>query len=80
MGYLPTAAGRWSGATLRRCTGMRYTDLDPLLAELAREGRIRIDPRYSKLEIASQNSRRSRPPELSYYPLLRLRKSHWLLL
>jgi predicted Rossmann fold nucleotide-binding protein DprA/Smf involved in DNA uptake len=26
---------------LKECTGMRYTDLDPILAELAREGRIK---------------------------------------
>jgi hypothetical protein len=30
---------------LRRCAGMRYADLDPILSELAREGRIRIDVR-----------------------------------
>jgi hypothetical protein len=28
---------------LRRCVGVRYSVLDPLLAELAREGRIRIE-------------------------------------
>jgi len=27
---------------LRRCSGMRYALLNPTLAELAREGRIRI--------------------------------------
>jgi hypothetical protein len=27
---------------LRRCIGMKLADLDPLLAELAREGKIRI--------------------------------------
>jgi hypothetical protein len=26
---------------LKECMGMRYTDLDPILAELAREGRIK---------------------------------------
>jgi hypothetical protein len=25
---------------LRRCTGMRYADLDPVLEEIVREGRI----------------------------------------
>jgi len=27
---------------LRRCAGMRLADLEPILGELAREGRIRI--------------------------------------
>jgi hypothetical protein len=27
---------------LRKCAWMRYTDLDPILEELAGEGRIRI--------------------------------------
>jgi hypothetical protein len=27
---------------LRRCTGMRYADMDPILAELAGEGKVRI--------------------------------------
>jgi hypothetical protein len=27
---------------LRRCAGMRYADLDPILSELVRECRIRI--------------------------------------
>jgi len=27
---------------LRRCAGMKYVQLDPLLKELAREGKIRI--------------------------------------
>jgi hypothetical protein len=27
---------------LRRCTGMRLVDLDTILAELARDGKIRI--------------------------------------
>jgi len=39
---LPTAAGRWSGAGLRKCTGIRLADLNLILGELAREGRIRI--------------------------------------
>jgi hypothetical protein len=30
----------WS--RLRRCTGMRYADLDPILEELAKEGRISL--------------------------------------
>jgi len=41
-GHLPTAAGRWSGAGLRKCTGIRLADLNLILGELAREGRIRI--------------------------------------
>jgi len=28
---------------LRRCAGMRYADLDPILSELAQEGRVKID-------------------------------------
>ena len=27
---------------MKRCMGRKYVDLDPILAELAREGRIRI--------------------------------------
>jgi len=30
---------------LRKCTGMRLADLNPILAELAKEGRIRIGAR-----------------------------------
>ena len=30
---------------LRRCMGMKYTDLDPVIAELARDGMIRRDSR-----------------------------------
>jgi hypothetical protein len=39
---------------LRKCAGMRLADLDPILEELAWEGRIRIEARkYDKFEIAS---------------------------
>jgi len=30
---------------LRRCAGIKLADLDPMLAELAKEGRIRIGAR-----------------------------------
>lgn len=34
--------GTMDRSRLRRCAQMRYAFLDPILAELAREGRIRI--------------------------------------
>jgi hypothetical protein len=40
---LSNHGGGMERSRLRRCMRMRYADLDPLLAELAREGRIRID-------------------------------------
>jgi hypothetical protein len=39
---LTNSGGKMERSRLRRCAGMRYADLDPILAELAREGRIRI--------------------------------------
>jgi hypothetical protein len=39
---LQIAAARWIGSRLRRCNGVRYALLDPILKELAGEGRIRI--------------------------------------
>jgi len=41
-GYLPTVAGKMERSRSRRCTGMRYALLDPILGELAWEGRIGI--------------------------------------
>jgi hypothetical protein len=35
--------GTMDRSRLRRCALMRYAFLDPILADLAREGRIRID-------------------------------------
>jgi hypothetical protein len=35
--------GNMERSRLRRCEGVRYAVLDPLLAELVREGRIRIE-------------------------------------
>jgi len=40
---LTNSGGKMERSRLRRCAGMRYADLDPILDELAREGRIRID-------------------------------------
>jgi predicted transcriptional regulator len=34
--------GQMEWSRLRRCAGMRYALLDPILDELARKGRIRI--------------------------------------
>ena len=34
---LANNGGKMERSRLRRCTGMRYADLDPILAELARE-------------------------------------------
>jgi len=42
---LSNSGGRMERSRLRRRAGMRYADLDPILSELAREGRIRIDVR-----------------------------------
>ena len=39
---LSNSGGRMERAKLRRCAGMRLADLEPILGELAREGRIRI--------------------------------------
>ena len=37
---LANSAGKMERSRLRRCAGMRYADLDPILAELEKEGRI----------------------------------------
>jgi hypothetical protein len=39
---LANSGGRMERSRLRRCAGMILTDLDLLLAELARDGKIRI--------------------------------------
>lgn len=39
---LANSGGKMERSRLRRCSEMRYALLDPLLAELAREGRVRI--------------------------------------
>jgi len=39
---LTNRGGRMERSRLRRCAGMRYADLDPILLDLAREGRIKI--------------------------------------
>jgi hypothetical protein len=41
--------GQMERSSLRRHTGMRYALLDPILAELARESRIRIAGEMMKL-------------------------------
>jgi hypothetical protein len=40
---LSNSGGRMERSRLRRCAGMRYADLDPILSELAQEGRVKID-------------------------------------
>jgi hypothetical protein len=40
---LSNHGGKMGRRRFRRCVGMRYATLDPALAELAKEGRIRID-------------------------------------
>ena len=40
---LSNSGGKMERSRLRRCVGIRYAILDPALAELAREGRIRMD-------------------------------------
>ena len=39
---LATRGRKMERSRLRRCIGMRYADLDPILLDLARDGRIRI--------------------------------------
>ena len=39
---LTNSGGKMDRSRLRRCAGMRLADLEPILGELAREGRIRI--------------------------------------
>ena len=39
---LANSGGKMDKSRLRRCTGMRLADLEPILGELAGEGRIRI--------------------------------------
>ena len=39
---LANSGGKMERSRLRRCAGMKLTDLDPILAELAKEGKIRI--------------------------------------
>jgi hypothetical protein len=39
---LANHGGKMERSRLRRCMGVRYAFLNPLLEELAREGRIRI--------------------------------------
>jgi len=39
---LANRGGRMEQSRLRRCAGMRLADLNPILGELANEGRIRI--------------------------------------
>lgn len=36
------SSGKMERSRLRRCAGMRLADMEPILGELAREGRIRI--------------------------------------
>ena len=39
---LSSSGGKMERSRLRRCAGMKLADLEPILGELAREGRIRI--------------------------------------
>ena len=39
---LSNSGGKMERSRLRRCAGMRYALLDPILVELASEGKIRI--------------------------------------
>jgi hypothetical protein len=39
---LANSGGKMERSRLRRCTGMKLADLDSILGELAREGKIRI--------------------------------------
>ena len=39
---LTNSGGRMDRSRLRRCAGIKLADLNPILGELAREGKIRI--------------------------------------
>ena len=39
---ISSSGGKMERSRLRRCAGMRLADLEPILGELAKEGRIRI--------------------------------------
>lgn len=39
---LSNHGGKMERSRLRRCLGTRYADLDPILGEMARDGKIRI--------------------------------------
>ena len=41
---LANNGGKMERSRLKTCTGMRYALLNPILEELAREGRLRIAP------------------------------------
>ncbi len=42
LGILSNHGGRMKRSRLGRCAGMKYADVDPILGELARDGKIRI--------------------------------------
>ena len=39
---LSSSGGKMERSRLRRCAGMRLADLEPILGELAQEGKIKI--------------------------------------
>ena len=54
---LANHAGKMERSRLRRRMGMRYAVLNPILDELAREGRIRITPGKHEDLISLENAR-----------------------
>ena len=60
---LANNGGKMERSRLRRCTGMRYADLDPILAELAIEGRINrlSSPKQAKSMISLRADSRTEP-------------------
>ena len=62
---LANSGGKMERSRLRRCTGMKLADLNLLLGELAREGRIRI----SGDMVVLKSPHPSRTPEAISHPL-----------
>jgi hypothetical protein len=46
---LSNSGGKMERSRLKRCAGMRYALLDPILLEQARKGKIRVDVELIKL-------------------------------
>ena len=60
---LTNSGGRMDRSRLRRCTGMKLADLNLILGELAREGRIRISGDMVSITLPA------RTPEATIHPL-----------
>jgi hypothetical protein len=56
---LSSSSGKMARSTLRRRVGMRLADLEPILDELAKEGRIRISGNIVSLNPAHPSRQNS---------------------